>query len=71
MFSVESFDADSKQWSRVSRMAVPRSGVSVVSYRGRVVVLGGYDGHDRLKSVEVYDPQTNQWSMLRAMITKR
>jgi len=71
VFSVESFDADTKQWTPISRMAVARSGVSVVSYRDRVVVLGGYDGHNRLKSVEAYDPQTNQWIMLKPMQTKR
>ena len=71
VFSVEFLDNDADQWTRISPMTVPRSGVSVVAYRGKLVVLGGYDGRERLKSVEIFDPSENRWATLSPMITKR
>lgn len=35
-------------------MSSPRSGVRCVNHEGRLVVLGGYNGRERLCSVERY-----------------
>jgi len=71
LFSVEFLGTDCNQWTRVSPMRVPRSGVSVVPYRGLLVVIGGFDGHDRLSTIEVYHPGTSKWSTMPPMLTKR
>lgn len=33
--------------------------------------MGGHDGHNRLKSLEVYVPEKNQWTLLANMSVKR
>lgn len=41
--------------------------VSVVELNGLIYALGGYDGKNRLKSAERYDPATNQWTLIANM----
>lgn len=36
----------------------------VVALDGLLYVIGGNDGASNLASVEIYDPDTNSWSML-------
>ncbi len=33
--------------------------------------IGGFDGYDRLNSVEVYNPDTDKWTQVEPMKTKR
>lgn len=33
--------------------------------------MGGHDGHSRLRAVEVYNPETNQWTLLSSMALRR
>lgn len=37
----------------------------------KIYVMGGFDGTNRLRSVEVYDPETDQWSFLHNMKVSR
>jgi len=41
--------------------------VSVAVLGGLIYAIGGFDGHQRLKTVECYDPNTNQWTMMPPM----
>ena len=34
---------------------------------GLLYVVGGYNGSDRVNTVEMYDPATNRWRMLNGM----
>jgi len=45
--------------------------VSVAVLDGLIYAIGGFDGHQRLKTVERYDPNTNQWTMMRPMNERR
>ena len=36
-----------------------------------VVVVGGFDDSSPLDSVELYDPKTNEWTMVSSMTTCR
>ena len=38
---------------------------------GKLYALGGFDCAVRLKSAEVYDPETNKWSEIADMIYSR
>ena len=43
-------------WQISTRMITPRSGHSAVVLNGRIYVVGGFDGEERLKSVECFTP---------------
>lgn len=45
--------------------------VSVAELNGFIYAMGGFDGVNRLSSVERYDPQTNQWTLITSMNTER
>ena len=38
---------------------------------GVLYAIGGFDGMSPLKSMESYNPSTNQWTILADMATKR
>ena len=42
-------------------MTVRRSGACVNVFEGKIYVVGGHDGPNVLKSVEVFDPTLNNW----------
>ena len=48
--SAECFDLETKQWTELSRMSAPRSGVSIINYHGAIYAIGGFDGEGRLNS---------------------
>ena len=48
--SAEIFDPDTKQWSFIRSMISPRSGVSLIAYRGSLYALGGFNGYSRLNT---------------------
>ena len=52
-------------------MRESRSGVKVVAMGGLLYVVGGWDGHQRLRSGEVLNPDTQMWSDLPNMDTPR
>lgn len=52
-------------------MLVRRSGACVNVYDGKIYVVGGHDGPDVLKSVEMYDPVYNKWTMIAELNAPR
>jgi kelch-like protein 18 len=42
-----------------------------VGLSGRFYVVGGYNGSDRVTTVEMYDPVTNRWRRLSGMQVAR
>lgn len=51
-------------------MKVCRSRVGVAVLAGQLYAIGGYDGCQRLKTVEMYSPDTNEWSTIPPMNMK-
>lgn len=45
-------------------MNVPRCAFAATVCNGKIYVFGGYDGKDRLSSIEVFNPETGNWTML-------
>lgn len=52
-------------------MTEARSGVSLVSYRGSLYALGGFDGFERLATCERYQPAIGRWQRVASMINPR
>lgn len=39
--------------------------------QGKLYAFGGFNGSERLSTVEVYDPKLKKWSQGRPMLCKR
>lgn len=46
----------------VAGMSEPKCGLGVAELDGKLLVVGGYDRAECLRSVESYDPSTNRWA---------
>lgn len=51
----------SGKWSCVQPMNSIRSRVGVAVMNRQLYAIGGFNGHDRLRTVEVFDPETSKW----------
>ena len=67
---VECYNPDLNQWTYVSPMNIARSCASVVTHDGLLYAIGGVGTSDKpLQSVEVFNPETNIWTVLPANIS--
>lgn len=48
-----------------------RSDASAASMAGKVYIVGGFNGNEVLGSAEIYDPVTNQWTLIPNMTRPR
>lgn len=55
------YDPKNNSWSTVAPLSVPRDAVAVCSLGDKLYVVGGYDGHTYLNTVESYDVQNDEW----------
>lgn len=69
--SVEKYDTFSDNWSPVASMTTRRSGASVNVYDRKIYAVGGHDGPQILKTVEVYDPVYNKWTLISELNVAR
>ena len=62
--SVEAYSLDTKQWTMLESMRVPRWGHCATVYKGLVFVIGGKDDYRHaVNNIEVYDPDAKQWKI--------
>lgn len=52
------------KWIQIEHLLTPRWRHKMVVHGGRVYALGGFDGTQRLASVEAYDPFHNRWTQV-------
>jgi kelch-like protein 18 len=52
-------------------MSMLRSRVGVAVMKNRLYAIGGYNGTERLNTVEVFDAISKQWSKVAPMNCKR
>ena len=76
---VDCYDPDTNTWTRVANMNIGRRGHSLVSLHGKLYAIGGApsgyyayggDGCNRSyeDSGEVYDPDSNTWTLLECKL---
>ncbi|XP_045851365.1 kelch-like protein 4 isoform X2 [Meles meles] len=58
---VERYDPKNDSWSTVAPLSVPRDAVAACPLGDKLYVVGGYDGHTYLNTVESYDAQKDEW----------
>ena len=56
-----------KQWTTLSPMNTPRAWPACAVVDNKIFVMGGFDGANRLRSVEVYDIESDTWSFISTM----
>ncbi|XP_034249410.1 kelch-like protein 5 [Thrips palmi] len=69
--SVERYDTLTNQWFIMAPMPYARAsfGISVVD--GRIYCVGGYNGVNFTNTVEKFNPRTNRWHCVQAMLNRR
>lgn len=68
---VEVFDPIANRWAKCHPMTTARSRVGVAVVNGLLYAIGGYDGQRRLSTVEAYNPETDTWTRVGSMNSKR
>uniref|UniRef100_A0A672NPT7 Kelch like family member 10 n=1 Tax=Sinocyclocheilus grahami TaxID=75366 RepID=A0A672NPT7_SINGR len=59
------------EWALTASMNEQRSDASATSLQGRVYICGGFTGTDCLFSAECFNPETNQWTLICPMRSRR
>ena len=65
------FDPETDTWTVIAPMATRRIGVGVAVVNRLLYAVGGYDGVNRLASMECYHPENDEWQFLAPMNTMR
>ena len=60
------YDTKTRQWIVRASMNDCRRDATCTVFEGKIVLTGGYDGYNGLKSVEAYDFNENKWDILPA-----
>ena len=68
---MEVYDPILGRWRDAEAMSMLRSRVGVAVMQNRLYAIGGYNGQERLNTVEVFDAVTKRWSKVAAMNCKR
>ena len=50
------------EWERVADLNTPRGALAVAVARGHIFAIGGVDGSGVLRSTEIYDPKSDEWT---------
>ena len=72
--SIKRYNPKTDTWNIVGHLVTPRQGVNAMVCRNKIYVLGGFDGVERLQSVECFEVKWNgslQWLHVPNMITCR
>ncbi|XP_046871457.1 kelch-like protein diablo isoform X1 [Hypomesus transpacificus] len=68
--AVETYDLETLRWTPVKRMRSKRNNVSLMVFNGTLLAAGGSDNFTNLKTLEVYNHETNTWRHFGSMKTK-
>ena len=65
------YDVQQEKWNYIASMNGKRFAAACTVFEGKIVVSGGINDHQKLKSVEAYDYHENKWTRLPDMLEKR
>jgi len=68
--SVETYSFDTKQWTMMQPLTIPRVGHCAAVCKDQIFVLGG-NQDTAGRRVEVYDSETQQWKIQSTLHTAR
>ncbi|XP_076813491.1 kelch repeat and BTB domain-containing protein F47D12.7-like isoform X2 [Clavelina lepadiformis] len=68
--SCESYNPEERKWSSIRNMNEKRSAHALVSARGLLYALGGWD-HGATNTAECYDPRSGKWEYIPPIKTSR
>ena len=55
-------------WSEIAQLRLSRCHSACTVYEGKIVITGGYNTYENLKSMETYNHHANKWKSLCDMI---
>lgn len=65
------YSISKKELYKDSKMMTPRNAHAITKCQGRIYVLGGFSGKERLNTVERYNEATSQWEIMASMKHRR
>lgn len=65
------YDPEMDTWTPICSMSTRRIGVGCAVLNRLLFAVGGFDGQNRLSSVECYDPERDEWTTVASMNTMR
>ena len=68
---VERYNTQTHHWSPVAPMNSPRAWAAIVVYKENIFAIGGFDGANRLNTVEMYDAVKNVWMNVEGLNVSR
>jgi len=63
----EQYNPSTMQWISISTMLSPRAWAGIGILRDKIFVVGGFDGINRLNTVEMYDIEEDKWKQVSNM----
>ena len=67
MMSPLRYNTVTRQWVTITPMTTPRAWFGVAVFDSRIYVCGGFDGSSRLRHCEMYDVDTDSWTVITDM----
>jgi hypothetical protein len=68
---VEVYDFRTQDWLYRKEMGSKRCRAGCVFFKGKIYLIGGFNGNTRLKSVDIYDPIKDTWTPGEDMVCRR
>ncbi|XP_037938704.1 kelch-like protein 5 isoform X2 [Teleopsis dalmanni] len=69
--TVERYDPATDTWTLICSLSIGRDAIGCTLLGDRLMAVGGYDGHQYLKTVEEYDDETNEWTQAAPLTYSR
>ena len=61
------YNTITRQWTTITPMISPRAWFGIAIFDSRIYVCGGFDGSTRLRHCEMYNPESDIWTMISGM----